>query len=145
MPRVDDIMTTNPMTIPATRTIEEASQLMERLAMRHLPVVDEEGHLVGIVSDRDLRGPLPHGRRATGAPPSTIAIADVMATDVVTASPGDDLATIAQLMANGGIGAIPIVDAYRTPIGIISYVDVLLRLVHEDEADRCALERIDGY
>jgi acetoin utilization protein AcuB len=139
-------MTAKPVTIPETRTIEDASELMDRLAIRHLPVVDDDGCLIGIVSDRDLRGP--HARRAhhaAGAPASPRTVGEIMVRDVVTATPTDDLATIARLMADAAIGAVPIIDAHRVPVGIVSYVDVLLRLVHEDEADRVALERIDGY
>ncbi len=58
MSRVEHMMTSNLTTIRVAATAAEAAQTMHRLGIRHLPVVDDAGHLVGILSDRDLRGPM---------------------------------------------------------------------------------------
>jgi len=137
MPRADDVMTANPITIPATATLEEATRVMIHLAMRHLLVVDDDGRLLGIVSDRDLRGPT----RARTAPPApSTPIADLMTRAVITASPDEDIHAIAKLMLARSIGAVPIVDRADHPIGIISYVDVLRRIV----ADRDPEDALDA-
>ena len=58
MSRVAHIMTPAPATISASATAADAAALMQRMGLRHLPVVDDGGRLVGILSDRDLRGPM---------------------------------------------------------------------------------------
>ena len=47
-------MTKNPITVDITATVDEAAKLMKRRGVRRLPVLDEDGKLVGIVSDRDI-------------------------------------------------------------------------------------------
>ena len=52
--RVGDVMTPNPVTIGPDETVEEALRIMNKIRARHLPVVDEKGRLIGIVSIRDI-------------------------------------------------------------------------------------------
>ncbi|HHO81454.1 MAG TPA: CBS domain-containing protein, partial [Bacillaceae bacterium] len=56
---VREIMNRPVFTVRATDTLREAWELMRDRRIRHLPVVDESGRLVGIVTDRDLRGASP--------------------------------------------------------------------------------------
>ncbi|MBK9037072.1 MAG: CBS domain-containing protein [Myxococcales bacterium] len=58
MTRIAHIMTPQPATILTTATAGAAAALMVARGLRHLPLVDQTGRLVGIVSDRDLRGPM---------------------------------------------------------------------------------------
>lgn len=137
-------MTARPITIPATATVDDATRLMEHLSMRHLPVVDVGGRLIGMISDRDVRGPRSRsGRHRPTTPPPTMPILDVMAVDVFTASADDELTVIARVMADRGVGAVPIVDGDGVPVGIISYVDVLRRLVDDEGTAEEALELMD--
>ena len=55
MATLRETMTTHPITIHPLTTVARAVQLLQTLDFRHLPVVDEHGALVGMVSDRDLR------------------------------------------------------------------------------------------
>ncbi len=141
MTRIGHLMTSDPATIHATTTVEAAVRLMATRGLRHLPVVDEAGRVVGIVSDRDLRGPL--GGPATRAPAPTAEVGALMARDVVTARPDDELGAVARLIVDRRIGAVPIVDEAGRLQGIVSYVDVLRRLADEAEADARAVEMID--
>jgi len=144
MSRIAHIMTPTPMTMPATATAGEAAQSMVRLALRHLPVVDAGGRLIGMLSDRDLRGPM-IGTKHTGTPVTTTTpIEQLMTRDVVTASPDDEVGTVARRIVEHRIGAVPIVDADGAPLGIVSYVDVLRRLAEEAEEDARAIDRMDG-
>ena len=60
MATLRETMTTHPITIHPLTTVARAVQLLQTLDFRHLPVVDERGALVGMVSDRDLRSlPIP--------------------------------------------------------------------------------------
>lgn len=141
MSRVAHIMTPDPATIRASATAGEAAREMQRLRLRHLPVVDEAGKLVGMLSDRDLRGPLVGTEGA--APLAGTPLASLMTKDVVTARAEEELGIVARRIVDRRIGAVPIVDAQGVPVGIISYVDVLRRLADEADQDRRAIERMD--
>lgn len=138
MTRIGHLMTPAPTTIRATTTVAEAAGLMAARGLRHLPVTDDAGQLVGIVSDRDLRGPL-----GGGAPAPGTAVSTLMATELVTARPEEDLGAVARKIVDRRIGAVPIVDEGGGLQGIVSYVDVLRRLADDAEADARAVERMD--
>jgi acetoin utilization protein AcuB len=134
-------MTADPATILATTTVGEAAHLMTTRGLRHLPVVDGLGRLIGMVSDRDLRGSL---AGATSSVPSPSAeVASVMAREVITAQPGDELGTLARVIVERRIGAVPVVDADGRLQGIASYVDVLRRLADDAEADAQAVAKME--
>lgn len=142
MSRIEHMMTPDVATIPVSATAAEAAQVMDRLGLRHLPVVDDVGHLVGILSDRDLRGPMigiATERGVTAATP----IERLMTRDVVTASPGEHVGDVARKIVEHRIGAVPIVDSANVPIGILSYVDVLRRLADDAARDARAIELMD--
>lgn len=56
---IDQSMTRNVLTIDPETSIAEAAQLLARNHIRHLPVTDRDGRLVGIVTDRDIRSAMP--------------------------------------------------------------------------------------
>lgn len=132
-----DLMTEDPTTISINATVRQAVSLLQTLNVRHLPVVDEEGALVGMLSDRDVRAlSLPEfvgteyiGKIQTAmhAPVSSVMSGDVISVDVEA-----DAAEIVDLMLDQGIGAVPVVDADGTLVGIISYVDILRVLPLDD-------------
>jgi acetoin utilization protein AcuB len=136
-------MTCSPATILVTASAAEAAHEMQRLGLRHLPVVDATGRLVGILSDRDLRGPMVGSAPGALAPTATTPVATLMTSDVVTATPDDELGAVARRIVEHRIGAVPIVDGGGIPVGILSYVDVLRRLADEAEQDRRAVELMD--
>ncbi|MBS1119293.1 MAG: hypothetical protein H6Q90_1521 [Deltaproteobacteria bacterium] len=111
-------MTEEPTTISPNDSALDALRTLEQLSIRHLPVVDDNGELVGVLSDRDLRN---------GMAAST-KVADVMNSDVIQAMADDELTTIAELMVDNTVGAIPICDERGVLVGIVSYVDILKSL-----------------
>ena len=121
-------MTQDPISVRTTDTVKEAILLLERLDIRHLPVISENGALVGMLSDRDLRGTLGATDQSEAPPPWT-RIRNVMSEEVVQALPDDELSEVADLMVNNRIGAVPIVDARGGLVGIVSYVDVLRSMI----------------
>ncbi len=127
MPTAGDVMTPDPVTIRDTRTVGEASRILDQLAIRHLPVIDAEGEVVGMISDRDLRGALSAADEdfAPSVPPPSTRVVDVMTTDVIIADTEDELIAIAQLMIDARVGAVPIVDRDDHLVGIVSYIDIL--------------------
>ena len=126
MPRTSDVMTERPATISPDATLGSAARMLEELEIRHLPVVDDSGELIGMISDRDLRGSL----GATGGrPPLTARIIDVMSGDLIQAMADDELTDVAGLMVDNRIGAVPIVDERGVLVGIVSYVDILRSMI----------------
>jgi CBS domain-containing protein len=125
-----DIMTENPTTVEPTDALSHAVELLHTLNVRHLPVVDERGMLVGMLSDRDL-GPLMRTLiegveiERMVVPVSQRQVADFMTGGVVTVTPEADVSEVIDLMLTERIGAVPVVDEADNVCGIISYVDVL--------------------
>src|SRR5262245_57877663 len=117
--RATEIMTEDPMTVEVTAKIAEAIDILQTLEIRHLPVVDRGGTLVGMISDRDLRS-------ANGKEES---IAAIMSADVSTIDPETDVEEIIDLLLELKVGALPVVDEETKELmGIVSYVDVLRAL-----------------
>ncbi len=144
MTRVAHIMTPSPETISTTATAEEAGRKMSALHLRHLPVVDDSGRLVGILSDRDLRGPMLGNPRPRPAPAATAPVGSLMTRTVATAAPDDELGTVARIIVERRVGAVPIVDADGVPVGIVSFVDVMRRLAEDAEQDARAVDLMDA-
>jgi acetoin utilization protein AcuB len=131
--RIDAWMKHPVITVKPHDSACRARELMERHRINQLPVV-VDGHLVGIVTDRDLRDAFPSvfesaeplaGRRGrSDADLRTIRVEDVMTPGVLTLAPTATLAEAARLMRSERIGAVPIVDGARL-VGILSRSDVL--------------------
>jgi acetoin utilization protein AcuB len=133
MTTVRDLMTGTPATVRSDSTVRDAARLLATMSVRHLPVVDRNGRLVGMISDRDLHGvtiprfasPEHAGehRAALGA-----SIATIMSSEVVSVGEEATLEHVVGLMLENKIGAVPVVNRSGGVVGIVSYVDVLHRL-----------------
>jgi acetoin utilization protein AcuB len=127
--RVADCMTRGVTTVRADALARGAAEIMRTRRIRHLPVVNGDRGLVGIVTDRDLRqvlfDPLVQARAGRLADRlKAMTVGDVMTRAVVTARPEMPLAEAARLMHEGKIGALPVVASGRV-VGILSEIDVL--------------------
>jgi acetoin utilization protein AcuB len=129
---VQELMTTRPVSVSAETPISQAWEMLRDLDVRHLPVVNQDRELVGILSDRDLAvAPLPPletellgpDRLRLEQPVSTIMTADVLAVEAE-----DDVREAIEVMVENKVGAVPVVDPERHVVGIISYLDVLRSL-----------------
>jgi CBS domain-containing protein len=120
---VKDIMTRNPISIEADAPVGTAIAVMAEHRIRHLPVVDERGALVGIVSDRDLRSAalapaleehLSIGARrrlrSIGTALENLRVKDAMTWNPVTTRPDIPLTQAAALMLERHVGSLPIVE-----------------------------------
>jgi acetoin utilization protein AcuB len=139
--RVHEVMSASVVTVPISATCQEAVGRMHRARIRHLPVVDDAGRLVGIVTDRDLRHRLftPDVFRAIGTVPvedllRQVRVLEIMSTPVVTVRPDDDLEEAARLMLEDKVGSLPVVEGGRVT-GIVTETDLLRRIV---QADSCS-------
>lgn len=100
-------------------SLNDAARLMWDIDCGAVPVVNDAGSLVGIVTDRDIC----MAAYTRGQSLSASSVESAMATDVVTASPKDPLETIANLMRKHQIRRVPIVDNGRL-VGILSLADI---------------------
>ncbi len=130
---VKDIMTENPVTATELMSVAEAMGLLYELDVRHLPVV-RGSELVGIISDRDLRGfsgaPEDEAMEAVeGARSATVGT--FMNTSTVKVDPETNVREVLELMLLHRVGAVPVADLDTGDLlGIVSYVD-LLRVLQE--------------
>lgn len=126
--RVRDIMTSDVTTLKRNETLTLADDIMHLGRIRHLPVTGEdEGELVGIVSQRDLfRGALAqalgYGQRGRRKLLDTLLVKEVMANDVITTTPDTLLVDAARVLAERKIGCLPVVDKGRL-VGILTEGD----------------------
>jgi len=122
------IMTPAPYAANLTQKLSEVRDVITRRGFHHVPVVDA-GKLVGLLSASDiLRVSYTYGQDPRGAMAvldHTLSIADVMTTDVRTLAPTDTIRAAFEELAEGGFHALPIVDADRTLVGILTTTDLL--------------------
>lgn len=114
---VGDLMSSVPQTARETDTIREAYATMRVSRIRHLPVVDASGGLVGVVSDRDL-----HLGWARG--PQT-RVCEVMTRNLQWVRPTTCARDAAARMLHDKIGCLPVLDEQRQLVGIITETDFL--------------------
>jgi acetoin utilization protein AcuB len=126
---VRDSMTREVVTISPQTTAAEALALCREKGIRHLPVM-EEGGLVGLVSDRDLRSATPAlGDPARAEALQKIRVWGVMVRDVLTAHPEDPIEQAANTMREKKIGCLPVLEAGELA-GILTSSDVMEALVY---------------
>ena len=132
--KVVDVMTRDPLTVSSSETIGQAEEIMTDNRFRQLPVV-QEGELVGIITDRDVRSFL-SGSLLTNPDAREKAlntkVREIMTTEPLTLSPDDDLQEAVELFIEEKIGGMPVVDETEGLVGIVTYVDLL----------RCFLNRL---
>lgn len=113
--RAENGMIYDPVTIRRGKTVRDALEMMRSYHIGGIPVVDEDGHLVGIVTNRDLR----FERRLDKA------IDEVMTHEnLVTTHARTDLAAAAQILQEHKIEKLPVVDANNKLVGLITYKDI---------------------
>lgn len=110
------------VTVRQDADFQKALALMQEKKLRRLPVVDDDGRLVGIVVERDL---LVAAMRYLQ---SRVEIGDVMTRNVVTVGPDTDLNEVARMMLERKIGGLPVVEHGRL-VGIITESDIFKRFV----------------
>ena len=140
---VREWMAKDPLTAGPTTSIKIAWKLIQERRIRHLPVVDE-GRLVGIVTDRDLRRVLPSPATSLEIHElhyllDKITVSEVMTKDVITTAPFTAIPDAARTLLRNRIGALPVVEGGML-VGILSQTDVLEALTSAAEAG--AVERV---
>lgn len=133
---VRDAMTRRVTTVTRSTSVTAALRLLYIQGIRHLPVVDDHGALIGIVSDRDLSPPT-RGTPSLREP----TVGTVMTTGVRWARPGDDLVAATRQMLAWRISALPVVEREQV-VGILTTTDCLRAMLDRaDETSRVELEQ----
>ncbi len=133
---VGDLMTEGVATLNRNDTLATADNVMQLGRIRHMPVVDDDGTLVGLVSQRDLfRGALlralGYGRNVEDRVLDALAVKDAMSTDIVTALPDMPIREAARLMTERKIGCLVILEE-GAPTGILTEGDFVALVGRED-------------
>ena len=141
--KVKEVMTRDPVTIDPEAPLGTAMDVMRRRRIRHLPVIDDAGRLLGIITDRDLRQAtfapalaehLSLGAqrrlRGIGEALEDLRVKHAMTWVVVTTDPQATIARAAVLMFERRIGSLPVVEDGKL-VGILTERDLLLALARE--------------
>lgn len=142
--RVRDIMTAEVISVRPDTSVGRIAQLMDGKAISGMPVVDDDGHVVGIVTDFDLvvrntpidpppflpllEGRIPletegHFRKRIRHMVGTEA-RDVMTEDVITIGPDEGVEALAQIMVKRRLNLVPVIEGGRL-VGVVSRADVI--------------------
>jgi len=127
--QVRELMTGGLITVRPDTSVQDARDLLTRERVRHLPVIDAEGALVGIVTDRDIRLNVPSPATSLSVQEighlfAKLTVGQIMIRSVITVGPDRHARAAAQLMLDHRIGAVPIVEDGRL-IGILTETDIV--------------------
>jgi CBS domain-containing protein len=148
---VADVMTSNPVVVTPQTSLKQAIEILAEQKISGLPVIDDTGKLVGIISETDLmwqetgvetppyimfldsviylQNPARHEKEIHKALGETVA--DVMSDRVVTIEPNKSVKEAARLMHDKKIRRLPVIDAERQVIGIITQGDIIRMMAME--------------
>lgn len=120
---VEEYMIKDPATVTPDDSLADARRIMDLSRVLELPVVDENGRLVGIISDRDLRSAA--GFDATLA--EGLSVGEVMTAEPVTVTPDFALDEAVAILCARRFGAMPVVRGDRV-VGLLTQFDALMAL-----------------
>lgn len=133
--KVKEKMTKNPITVTPEEALKDAVSKMERGHFRHLPVVDNEGTLIGMLSDRDIRLIRPSlafvGREDAAVQFWSLAVQQAAVFDPISVKPETTVKEAAELMLRWHVGGLPVTVDQNKLVGIITYTDLLRECQHQ--------------
>lgn len=125
---VRDLMTPSPVTITVHETLQGAMELMSMKHIRHLPVTNGHGELVGLVTDRDLRRVAPSPVfKSPGIPHDVMdhtPVERVMVRAPTTIDAAADVREAVTIFVDKKYGALPVLDGGKL-VGILTPIDVM--------------------
>jgi len=125
---VSDVMTRAPITVHPDDGLLDAAGRMQTQHIRHLPVVNSDNKVVGMLSDRDVRTAVGDPTRAFDDDTSSLndlKVGDIMSSPAITTTKDVTVKQVAQLFVSRDAGAVPVIGHDERLIGIVSYIDIL--------------------
>ena len=131
---VQNWMTTDVVSVGPDTSLLKVGKLMKDHHIRRIPVVDENGQVIGIISDRDVRDASPSKATTLDMYEMHYLLAELKAKNIMTAKPitvkpTDTVEQAALIMLDNKVGGLPVVDDNGRLVGIISDHDVFKALV----------------
>ncbi|HEY85886.1 MAG TPA: CBS domain-containing protein [Chloroflexi bacterium] len=135
MLKVQDLMTPNPVAVSQDTSLKKVWKLMKVEDHRHLPVINRQGELTGIITDRDLRLAMNspyvlHERKEDEHLLASNTALGIMTDKPFTVAPNDPAYQAAEILGLHKFGALPVVEG-KTLVGIISVTDFLAQFIVE--------------
>ena len=118
--KIRDFMEVPPKVIPEDATIDDAAGTMWDLNIGSVMVVDEEGHMAGIITERDILFAVTKSLVGKGVP-----VTSIMSKTSLMASPNEGLVTAVDRMIKGGVRHLPVIDKDGKPLGMVSMRDAM--------------------
>ncbi len=127
---VREIMVTSVVTVGVDEAFSHVAEKMRIYGIRHLPVVDENKKVVGMVTQRDLLRTLSPKKTEDGyiydkEQLDRFILKYVMANDPVCVGPDDSMVRVVDIMARDKYGCVPVVTPDKTLLGIVTQIDIL--------------------
>lgn len=134
----EDVMSSPAVSLPSDASLTETQHLFRERRFRHVPVINDQGQVMGIVSDRDIwrRAADPALSQFSNAvDPALTTIVQCMSHPVLVADPDTEIRGIARVMLEEHVGAMPIVSQTGRLLGIITRSDILRMLISHPDFD----------
>lgn len=130
---VKDRMTANLVTVNPDTVVSEALSTMRQYNVRRMPVLDKKGHLVGIISEKDLLYASPSPATSLnvyeiGYLLSKLKIKEIMAKDVITVTEDAPIEEAARIMVDNSVSGLPVMNGDKV-VGIITETDIFKTLL----------------
>ncbi|HXE93634.1 MAG TPA: CBS domain-containing protein, partial [Gaiellaceae bacterium] len=116
---IRDVMTSNPCTIDADRSVAYAAKMMLEEDVGLAPIV-EDGKLIGMLTDRDIATRV----GAEGRDPDQVKVRDVASTQLFTIGPRQDLDEALRMMAKHQVRRLPVVEEDGRLVGVVAQADI---------------------
>ncbi|MGW8194110.1 MAG: CBS domain-containing protein [Desulforhopalus sp.] len=127
---ISEYMTANPITVTADMLLPQARRMLNEYYIRHLPVVDRDMRLIGIVTDRDLRSAYPSTVISKGEKMLSFeqvektTVADIMTTSCSTLYPDASIDDALVIFDRDKVGGIPVINEDEVVLGLFSLLDL---------------------
>lgn len=118
--KVDELMTRDPVTVSANATLNTAAHLMWTFERSCLPVTDDDGLVLGMITDRDVS----MCAYTQGRPLADLPVHLAMQKQVICARSGDERDVVEALMEANELTRLPVIDEEGRLVGIVSHVDL---------------------
>ncbi len=146
---VEEVMTRNPITLSQYSSLDDARKLMEEKRFRHIPIIDNNNELIGLVTQRNVLANAISSQNFVDKEELAkiekgTLLADVMTTGLRTVHPSMKIADAANLIHKYKFGCLPVVNDNNHLVGIITdhdFVEITIQLLEMmDAADPIAIE-----